>query len=236
MRGRAEWFISEIGLEVSAARCARTRRAAVSGARGHRDPLVACDVGRTRQAAGKARRRFQRRATRLPDRADLQGQLYRDGDGCDFCVSFAQPAGHRPGQRDRDRDHDGGQGCDLSGVRTDARPVGAVLAGRVSAGRHRLLFRSCRQHAVVSVQCLDADPLLQQGSVPRRRPRSRGGAEDLAGGRCRGQAFACGGRGLRDDHLLAFLDQCRKFFRLPQSAAGDQGQRLWRPRRRTDLQ
>ena len=39
------------------------------------------------------------------------------------------------------------------------------------------------QHAVVPVQRLDADPLLQQGPVPPRRARSRGGAAHLAGGR-----------------------------------------------------
>ena len=128
------------------------------------------------------------------------------------------------------------QGRDLSGVRIDARSGGAVLAGRLSAGRHRLLLRHRRQHAVVPVQRLDADPLLQQGPVPRRRPRSRSGAEDLARGwRC-GEAAARGGRRLRLHHVLAVLDQCREFFRLPQSAARDQGQRLWRARRRTDLQ
>ena len=64
------------------------------------------------------------------------------------------------------------QGRDLSGVRIDARPEGGVFAERLSAGRDRLLFRRRRQHAVVPVQRLDADPLLQQGHVPRRRPRS----------------------------------------------------------------
>ena len=44
------------------------------------------------------------------------------------------------------------------------------------------------------------------------------------------------GRRLRPHHLLAVLDQCREFFRVPQSAARDQGQRLRRPRCRADLQ
>src|SRR6478752_2221568 len=39
-------------------------------------------------------------------------------------------------------------------------------------------FRSRSQP--VPVQCLDADPLLQQGCLPRRGPRSGRGAEDLA--------------------------------------------------------
>ncbi len=39
--------------------------------------------------------------------------------------------------------------------------------------------RSRRQPAVVSVQQLDADPLLQQGSVPRRRPQSGQAAHHL---------------------------------------------------------
>ena len=37
-------------------------------------------------------------------------------------------------------------------------------------------------------------------------------------------------------HLLAVLDQCREFFRVPQSAAGDPGQRLWRSRCGAGLQ
>ena len=68
----------------------------------------------------------------------------------------------------------------------------AFSPARLSAGRHRLLLRRRRQHAVVPVQRLDADPLLQQGSVPRRRPRSRSGAEDLARGRRGGEAAARG--------------------------------------------
>ena len=216
----AEWFISETGLEVLQL-VTLAAIALTSPPRRHRNHVVARDVGRTRQAARKARGRFQRLAVRLPDRADLQGQLHRDGDGGDLRVPLAQPAGHRPGQRDRDRDHDGGQGRDLSGVRTDARPGGAVLALRLSARRHRLLRRRRRQHAVVSVQRLDADPVLQQGSVSRRRPRSRGGAEDLARGRRGGEAAARGGRRLRLHHVLAVLDQCREFFGLPQSADRD---------------
>ena len=41
---------------------------------------------------------------------------------------------------------------------------------------------------------------------------------------------------LRLHHVLAVLDQCREFLGLPQSAARDQGQRVRRARRRTDLQ
>ena len=43
-----------------------------------------------------------------------------------------------------------------------------VRSVRLSPADHRLLQRPRRQHAVVSVQQLDPDPLLQQGSVPRR--------------------------------------------------------------------
>ena len=131
---------------------------------------------------------FNASQVRIPDRAELQGQLHRDRDGGDLRVSLAQPARHRPGQRNRDRDHDGGQGRDLSGVRTDAGREGSVFAGGLSSGRHRLLHRRRRQHAVVSVQQLDADPVLQQGPVPRRRPRSRSRAENLARARRRGEA------------------------------------------------
>ena len=44
------------------------------------------------------------------------------------------------------------------------------------------------------------------------------------------------GVALRLHHVLAVLDPCREFFRLPQSAAGHPGQRFWRARCRTDLQ
>ena len=107
--------------EISATRgCRRGVRRGVPGACRHRYHVVARDVGRTRAAAGEARRRFQRIAIRIPDRAELQGQLYRNRDRGDLCVSLAQPARHRSGQRNRDRDHDGGEGRDLSGVRIDA--------------------------------------------------------------------------------------------------------------------
>ena len=71
--------------------------------------------------------------------------------------------------------------------------TGVVLAGGLSAGRDRLLFRYRRQHAVVPVQCLDTDPLLQQGPVPRRRPRPGGRAEDLARGRAAAKRLRAAG-------------------------------------------
>jgi sn-glycerol 3-phosphate transport system substrate-binding protein len=46
-----------------------------------------------------------------------------------------------------------------------------VRSRRLPAGRVGLLHRRERQHAVVPVQRLDADPLLQQGPVPRGRAR-----------------------------------------------------------------
>ena len=55
----------------------------------------------------------------------------------------------------------------------DARAGRGVRPGGLSAGGLGLLHRRERQHAVVSVQRLDADPLLQQGPVPPRRARSR---------------------------------------------------------------
>ena len=90
---------------------------------------------------------------------------------------------------------------DLSGARADARRGGAVPAVRLSSRRHRLLHRSRRQHAVVSVQRVDADPLLQQGAVPQSRARSGSRAEDLARGRRGGAAAARGGRCLRPHHV-----------------------------------
>ena len=83
---------------------------------------------------------------------------------------------------------------------------------------------------------LDADPLLQQGPVPRRRPRPGGGAEDLGRGRRAAKRLRARGLALRAHHILALLDQCREFFRVPQSAAGDPGQRLRRSRCGADFQ
>ena len=63
-----------------------------------------------------------------------------------------------------------------------------------------------------------------------------GGAEDLAGGRRGGEAAARRRRALRLHHVLAVMDQCREFFRIPQSADRDQGQWLRRARRGADFQ
>ena len=78
----------------------------------------------------------------------------------------------------------------------DARAGRGVRSGRLSAGRVGLLHRRERQHAVVPVQRLDADPLLQQGPVPRGRARSRNAAAHLAGGRG-GGARSCSPRACR---------------------------------------
>ena len=62
------------------------------------------------------------------------------------------------------------------------------------------------------------------------------GAEDLGRGRRCGEAPARGRLALRAHHILAFLGPCREFFRVPQSAAGNPGQWLWRTRCGADLQ
>ena len=171
--GRLECFHGETGSAMFVPDGRRRRdQLRLAGAGGHRHHVVARDVGRTRAATGTARGGFQRIAVRIPHRSELQGELHRKHHRCDLCVSVAQPARHRPGQRNRDRDHDGRARRDLSGVRVDARPVGSVLPCCLSSGRYRLLYRCRRQHVVVPVQRLDADPLLQQGPVPFRRPRS----------------------------------------------------------------
>ena len=122
------------------------------------------------------------------------------------------------------------QGRRLSGVRVDAGPGRAVRSGRLSAGRDRLLHRRRRQHAVVSVQRLDADPLLQQDPVQERGSRCRRRAEDLAGGGG-GRAQAARRRhGVRLHHPLAVLGQCREFLRPARSADRHQGERLRRAR------
>ena len=230
--GRLERFYREVGSESFAVRCCRGNGdLRVHGLGEHRYHVVACYVGRTRAAVGEASRGFQRITIRIPDRTKLQGELYRSGDSGDLCVSLAHPTGHRSGQRNCDRDHDGREGRDLSRVRIDAGRVRGILTGRVSAGRYRLLYRRRRQHAVIPVQCLYADPLLQQGHVPCCRPGPRNRAKDLVRSRRYGETAARGRKCLRVHHVLAFLDQRREFFRIPQPAAFDQGQRFWRSRR-----
>ena len=76
----------------------------------------------------------------------------------------------------------------------------------LSAGGHRLLHRRLRQHAVVSVQRLDPDPLLQQGLVPLRRARPGPAAQNLAGGGAGRPQAALRRRALRFHHALAVVD------------------------------
>src|SRR4051794_39129713 len=72
-----------------------------AGAGRDRHRVVARHVRRTRPPAREARLRLQRLAAGLSRRADLQGQLHRDGDGRDLRLPLAQPARDRPGQRGR---------------------------------------------------------------------------------------------------------------------------------------
>ena len=79
----------------------------------------------------------------------------------------------------------------------------------------RLLHRPRRQHAVVPVQRLDADPVLQQGACsapPASTPRwrRRPGPSSAP----RPSSLRAVGRGLRLHHVMAVLGQCREFLRL----------------------
>src|SRR5258708_4652381 len=77
----------------AAASCRRgSGRLRLSGPGGHRHHLVARHVGRARPPAGQARRGFQRIAIRIPDRAELQGQLYRNTDRGHLPVPLAKAA------------------------------------------------------------------------------------------------------------------------------------------------
>ena len=160
------------------------------GPRRDQYPVVARDDGRAWPPARSSRRRLQQRAIGLPDHSDLQRQLHRNRHGRDFRRPHAIPSGNRPGQRDRDRDHDGRARRRLSGLRADARRRRGFQPVGLSARSDRLLRRRCRQHAVVSVQFIDADPLLQQGSIPQSRPRCEHAAENLARGRGHGPQAA----------------------------------------------
>ena len=153
---------------------------------------------------------FNATAERLQDRPGLQGPVHRDDDGGAVRDPHRPAARDRAGQRGRDRHHDGGEGRDLSGPPADERAGRGFRSGRLSAGGVGLLHRRRRQHAVVSVQRLDADPLLQQGPVPRRRARSRSAAANLAGGRGRGAEAARGRRAVRLHHRMAVLGPHRE--------------------------
>ena len=74
------------------------------------------------------------------------------------------------------------------------RDAKETFSRRLPACGRRLLHRSRRQHAVVPVQLVDADPLLQQADVSLRRPRSGSAAENLARDRRRGATPARVGR------------------------------------------
>ena len=130
----------------------------------------------------------------------------------------------------------GGQGRDLSRHRADEGQRARLRSQELSARRHGLLHRHSRQHAVVPVQLVDADPLLEQDRLQGRRPRSRQGAQDLEGHRGDGQEDRRLGRQMRLHHAMAELGADREFLGAPQRADRHQGQRLRRPRHRVQDQ
>ena len=104
--------------------------------------------------------------------------------------------------------------------------------------RGRLLFRSGRQHAVLPVQFLDPDHVLQQGhlrgkpvSTPRPRPRRWAEAEEAARAIVESGAAPCGFTTSWPSWVMA-----GELLGLAQHSAGHDGQRLWRLRDRTRLQ
>ena len=87
----------------------------------------------------------------------------------------------------------------------------------VSARHRRLLFEAGRHDAVLPLQLVLADPLLQQGHLQEGRARRRQSAEDLAGGLGRRQEDQDQRRRALRLHLdLADLDPHRELRRLEQ--------------------
>ena len=93
------------------------------------------------------------------------------------------PPAHPAGLRGGHRHHDGRQGRDQTGLRSDGRIGAAVRSERLPPHRHRLLHHPRRPDALDAVQQFDAGALLQQGCFPQGRPRSGQAARNLARGR-----------------------------------------------------
>ncbi len=117
---------------------------------GHRDPVVACDDRPEQRRGGQTRQRFQCVAERLQDRPDLQGRLRRYAQRRDRRLPGRQCPRHHAGVRGRHRDHDGGQGCRQTGVRTDEGRGREIRSEILPAGDHRLLLDLEGRDAVVS--------------------------------------------------------------------------------------
>jgi len=141
-------------------------------------------------------------------------------------LHFARAAArHRSGQRNRDRDHDGCEGRDLSRVRIDAGRKGGILPGRISSGRDRLLCRCRRQHAVIPFNA--STPILYYnknlfraaGLDPEIAPKTWARSARRRSGCVRPG-------GLRVHHLLAVMDQRREFLGIHNLPISNQGQRL----------
>ena len=130
-----------------------------------------------------------------------------------------QPPAHPAGVRRRHRRDDGRRRRHQAGRRDPVDGRHRLRQEPVPAGHRLLLFEAGRHHAVLPLQFLLADPLLQQGHFPEGRARRRQSAEDLAGSLGRRQEDQGQRRGALRLHLdLAHLDPHREFRRLEQSA------------------
>ena len=124
---------------------------------------------------------IQREPERLQGRAGLQGHLSGDAERRHRRLPRQAAAAHPAGLRRRHRRDDGRRRRDQAGRRDPVDGRHDLRQEPVSARHRRLLFEAGRHHAVLPVQQLLADPLLQQGHLPEGRPRRRQSAEDLAG-------------------------------------------------------
>ena len=192
-------FLQFAALAVSALAC--------SGAGRHRDPCGGTRCRGNSASSWRAGGRFNAAQSEYRVMPAYKGN-YTDNDGGDLCGPFARPPRDCPGQRGRHRHHDGGQGCDLPGLRADARPGGGVLPRPICR-------RSPATIPTLPATCFGFRSTSRRRSSTTTRNVSRRGARreaapSLGGNRSRGEAPARLRLTLRFRDVLAVLAQRRE--------------------------
>ena len=181
---------------------------------------------------------IQREPERLQGRPGLQGHLSGDAERRHRRLPRQAAAAHHPGLRRRHRRDDGRRRRDQAGRRDAVDGRHGLRQEPVSARHRRLLFEAGRHHAVLPLQLVLADPLLQQGHLPEGRPRRRT-TRPRPGRRSgtRRKKIKTSGAAPCGYHLdLADLDPYRELRRLEQPAVRHQRERPRRHRRRAEDQ
>jgi hypothetical protein len=205
--------------------------------RRHRAAMVACHDGRQQRGRRPARQGIQREPERIQSRAGLQGDLSRDAERRHRGLPLQAAAGDHPGVRRRQRRHDGRRRRHRPGRRSAAEGRLHLRQVAISRRHRRLLFAAGRHHAVLPLQLVLTDPLLQQGRLHEGGPRCREPAQDLAGGLRGGQEDQGQRRLQMRYHLdLADLDPDRELRGLEQCRLWHERERARRQRREARIQ